>query len=277
MCVWLHRDSSFQLAYAPAVIAGFTRAQILHEAIDRPLRARVPIPGQRVVDRPGFFQLLTPSFRQGGFNEVGRVDLPDDEADAVIDATLAEFAAHDIRSFKWVVSPTCRPRDLPRRLAARGMLPRRCVVMAADLADLRPDLAPAVTVELVDAPLVDTYARTMAAGWSSDPAPLADYQRRVLADPSSGLHSYLARVDGEPVGGANHLLFDRSAYLMGGVVLPPWRGRGVYRSLIAARLAHISAAGVRLVTIQAIADTSAPILARLGFTTIAELDVLVSP
>jgi len=256
-------------------IADFDREQILHEAIVRPLTARVPIPGQRVVDRPGFFQLLTPAFRDGGLNEVSHVQLADDEADAVIDATLAEYAAEGIR-FKWVVSPSCRPRDLAQRLAKRGMLARRCIVMAADIADLRPDPSPDVTVERVDDPSVDAYAEVVAAGWGQPVSPVADYQRLVLADPGKRHHSYLARIDGVPVGGANHVLFDRSAYLMGGVVLPAWRGRGVYRSLIAARLAQISAAGVRLVTIQAIAETSAPILTRLGFTPIAEIDVFLN-
>jgi len=266
------RDCWVQVAYARRVIAGLTHDEILHEAIVRPLTARVPFPGQRIVDRPGWFQLLTPAFRDGGLNEVARVNLADHEADAVIDALLAEYAADGIR-FKWVVSPSCRPLDLARRLASRGMLARRCVVMAADLADLRPEPSPEVSVERVDFANVDTYAATVARGWGMPAGPLADYQRAVLADTSGRHHSWLARIDGEPVGGANHAVFERSAYLMGGVILPEARGRGAYRSLIAARLAQISATGVRLVTIQAIAETSAPILARLGFTTIAELDV----
>jgi len=269
------RDCRVQVAYALRVIAGLTHDEILHEAIVRPLSARVPFPGQRVIDRPGWFQLLTPAFRDGGLNEVSQVTLADHDADAVIDATLAEYAAEGIR-FKWVISPSCRPRDLAQRLASRGMLARRSVVMAADIADLRPEPSPDVSVERVESTNVDTYAATVASGWGMPAQPLADYQRAVLADTSGRHHSWLARIDGEPVGGANHAVFERSAYLMGGVILPAWRGRGAYRSLIAARLAQISATGVRLVTIQALADTSAPILARLGFTVVAELDVFLN-
>jgi GNAT superfamily N-acetyltransferase len=257
------------------VIADLDREQILHEAIVRPLAARVPIPGQRVVDRPGFFQLLTPAFRDGGLNEVSHVQLADDEADAVIDATLAEYAAEGIR-FKWVVSPVVsapRPRAAARQARhARAPLRRHGRRHRRPL----PDPSPDVTVERVEDRAVDAYADVVAAGWGTPARPLADYQRLVLADPGDRHHSYLARVDGVPVGAANHVLFDRSAYLMGGVVLPAWRGRGAYRSLIAARLAQISGAGVRLVTIQAIAETSAPILTRLGFTPIAELDVFLN-
>jgi hypothetical protein len=279
------------LAYAARVIklhgptgliAGLDHDEILHEALVRPLGARVPFPGQRIVDRPGWFQILTPSFRDGGLNEVSQARLADDEADAVIDATLAEYAALGLR-FKWVISPTCRPRDLAQRLARRGMLPRRSVVMAADIADLHPLPAPDVTVERVDESTVDIFSDVVAAGWGMPAAPLADYQRAVLAadrlagrSRSQRYGTYLARIAGEPVGGGNHVLFERSAYLMGAVVLPQARGRGAYRALIAARLADIAATGVRLVTIQAIAETSAPILARLGFTVVAELDVFLN-
>ena len=68
------------------------------------------------------------------------------------------------------------------------------------------------------------------------------------------------------------MCFERSAYLVGGVVLPAFRGRGVYRALIAARLRHARAAGVAVVTTQARAATSAPILARLGFVALVECE-----
>src|SRR5688572_5336184 len=84
------------LAYPRRVIAGFDRDEILHEAVVRPQSARVPFPGSVVVDRPGWFQILTPAFRDGGLNEVSSAVLADDEADAVIDATLAQYAAQGI-------------------------------------------------------------------------------------------------------------------------------------------------------------------------------------
>lgn len=232
-------------------------------------------PGQTVIERPGWFQLITPAFRQGGLNEVTRVQLADHEADAVIDATLAQYAAQDIR-FKWVVTPSCRPRDLGERLARRGMSHRSCVVMAADLADLRIPPSPDVTVEPVDLTNVDTFADVVTAGWDMQGTPLAELQRAQIADPARRHRGFLARVDGRPAGGANHILLERSAYFIGAVVLPEFRGRGVYRALIAARLAALAEAGIRLVTIQALVDTSAPILARLGFTPLADLDVYLN-
>ncbi|MFF2455131.1 GNAT family N-acetyltransferase, partial [Isoptericola sp. NPDC058082] len=54
------------------------------------------------------------------------------------------------------------------------------------------------------------------------------------------------------------------AGLWGGSTLSAWRGRGIYRALVAAR-AHIAAVrGVRYLQVDASGD-SAPILRRLGF------------
>ena len=55
-------------------------------------------------------------------------------------------------------------------------------------------------------------------------------------------------------------------------MLPAMRGRGVYRALIAARLRQALAAGIAVATTQARAGTSAPILARLGFVTLTEIE-----
>ncbi|MBL9101843.1 MAG: hypothetical protein JNL82_12845 [Myxococcales bacterium] len=257
------------------MIAGFERDEILHEALVTPRSALVPFPGVTVIERPGWFQLISPPFRDGGLNEVSRAQLADDEADAVIDATLAQYAAQGIR-FKWVVTPSCRPLDLRERLARRGMLHRRCIVMAADIADITVPPTPDVTVEPVDVDNVDAFADVVTTGWDTRGSPLADLQRAQIADPARRHRGFLARIDGRPVGGANHIVLARSAYFVGAVVLPPFRGRGVYRALIAARLAALAAAGLRLVTIQALADTSAPILTRLGFVPVAELDVFAN-
>lgn len=64
----------------------------------------------------------------------------------------------------------------------------------------------------------------------------------------------------------------RSIYMMGGVVLPAFRGRGLYRALVDARLALARQRGIELATSLAKSDTSAPILERMGFETYCDLD-----
>lgn len=251
------------------LLAGLTHDELLHEALVQPRHARADYPDTRVVERPGWFQILTPSFRTGGLNEVAGAQLSDDEADAVIARTLAEYAAHDIR-FRWIVTPDSRPRDLGERLARHGMSVEQVQVMVAAVADLSVEPPPDIEVVEVGPAELDTYVDTVAAGWSTDPEPLRAYQRFLFAAPGPH-HCFLALQGGRPVGAANHAAFARSAFFMGAVVLPAHRGRGVYRALLAARLRHVAAAGLRVVTTHARAATSAPILARLGFTTLLEL------
>jgi GNAT superfamily N-acetyltransferase len=254
------------------MLAGLSREALLHEALVRTRESFVRFEGMRVIQRPGWSQLITPLFRQGGFNEVSLAQLDPAEADAVIAATIAEYDGLGIR-FRWMVGPDSAPPDLGARLAAHGLRHERVVVMAAAIDDVLAALPdPMIRVEFVDAGNTEDFIAVSAAGWSCDPEPLRVYQRVLQADRGGRHHGCLAYVDGVPAGVGNYVRFDRSAFLIGGVVLPQVQGRGVYKALIAARLRHARAAGVGVVTTHARAATSAPILARLGFVVLTELD-----
>lgn len=58
--------------------------------------------------------------------------------------------------------------------------------------------------------------------------------------------------------------------LEGSAVSPEWRGRGIYKTLVAARLRMAREAGAQQALVQAVADTSAPILQRLGFRAVCK-------
>lgn len=69
---------------------------------------------------------------------------------------------------------------------------------------------------------------------------------------SDGFLRYLARIGGEPAGGASLRLFEGVAQLAGAATLPAYRRRGVQSSLLAARLAVATSRGcdVAVVTTQ---------------------------
>lgn len=251
------------------MIAGFTHDELLHELLVAPRAARGNYPDSEIIDRPDWFQITTPSFRQGGLNEVSFAQI-DRDVDAVIDATLARYDALGIR-FRWAVPPDSRPADLGERLRKRGMIEETSFLMVAALAELTIAPPPDVTVVLVDLDNVETYAEINAAGWGADPGPMIAFNRYLLANPTGIHHSFIAYIGDRPVATANYAALPRSAYFMGGVVLPEFRGRGVYRALLAARLQHAAAREIPLVTTQARPTTSAPILAALGFTKIGEM------
>ncbi|HZI05184.1 MAG TPA: GNAT family N-acetyltransferase, partial [Archangium sp.] len=60
---------------------------------------------------------------------------------------------------------------------------------------------------------------------------------------------------------------------LGGVVLPAFRGRGLYRALVTARLRYAAEREIPFATSHARANTSAPLLERLGFETLCRFPV----
>jgi GNAT superfamily N-acetyltransferase len=66
------------------------------------------------------------------------------------------------------------------------------------------------------------------------------------------------------------------ASLWGGGTLPAWRGRGVFRTLVAHRAALASARGFRYLQVDASPD-SRPILQRLGFVELATTTPFTHP
>jgi GNAT superfamily N-acetyltransferase len=245
--------------------SGYTADEILHEVLQCPRNAYVALPDLRVIERPGWKQLVTPSFARGGFNEVAYARLDEADADRVIAETIEQYRAAGI-AFRWTVGPDSAPADLAARLARTGMTATSSAGMAR--ATLPPGASALVEVSAVDACTVDAFTHVMAAGWGSDPGPLATAHAAVLADGARRHRLFLASVDGEPAGAASYVAFPRAAYLLGAVVLEPFRRRGVYRALVAARLADARAQGIELATTMARLDTSAPLLAKLGFVEI---------
>lgn len=240
---------------------GWSAEAVLEAVITSHRRTWVPVPGLEVIERPGWIQLTNPSFRMGGLNQVAHSVLSAGEADAVIDATIARYRALGLR-FRWTVTPDSAPADLADRLAARGLLRTDIRGMARATAGATGD----ARVEPVHEGNLDAFEAVMAGGWGVDPAPFRPFHRALLADPGHRL--FLGREGGVAAGAASYVSRGRAAYLMGGVVLPACRGRGLYRALVGARLADAAARGLALATVQAIEATSAPLLERLGFSTV---------
>ena len=148
--------------------------------------------------------------------------------------------------------------------------------MARATADTPSVYGSGITVEEVTLANVDDFTRVMASGWGSDPAPLDALHRRMLANPEGRNRLFTAYHDGEAAAVASYVALEQSAYMIGAVALSTHRGRGLYRALVHARLRHAEAHGLALATSVARADTSAPILERLGFETICAVPTFVN-
>ncbi len=69
-----------------------TAAEIRHEVLVVPRRAWLEVPDLRVIERPGWMQIVTPSFTRGGNNEVAHAELSERGAAARVDERFAIFA-----------------------------------------------------------------------------------------------------------------------------------------------------------------------------------------
>jgi GNAT superfamily N-acetyltransferase len=107
------------------------------------------------------------------------------------------------------------------------------------------------------------------AVWDEDHGWLPDMLERERAVDPEALTVVVAEAAGEAVSAA-WIRFEQGtgfATLWGGSTVPAWRGRGVYRALVAHRANLAAARGCRYLQVDASPD-SRPILERLGFVAV---------
>ncbi|MFE4332744.1 GNAT family N-acetyltransferase [Streptomyces sp. NPDC056831] len=191
------------------------------------------------------------------------------ELDRLIARQRDYFAARG-EAVEWKTRGHDRPTDLTDRLRAAGFVAeeRESVLIGrADEMAAEPVLPDGVALRQVTA---DADMRRIAAMessvWGQDWSWLGDdLIARISAAPEE-IAVMVAEADGEVVSAA-WLVFRAGtefAGLWGGSTLSAWRGRGIYRALVAARASLAAARGVRFLQVDA-SDDSAPILRRLGF------------
>jgi hypothetical protein len=192
--------------------------------------------------------------------------------DALIVRQRDHFAARG-EAVEWKTRAHDLPADLPDRLVRAGFTPEEretvLVGVAKEMLDA-PPLTADVTIRQVTADAdLRAIAAMESAVWGEDWSWLGeDLIQRVTTDPG-GLAVLVAEADGRVVSAAwlVHMPGTGFAGLWGGSTLPEWRGRGIYRALVARRAQLAVAAGVDYLQVDA-SDDSRPILARLGFHTV---------
>ncbi len=155
-----------------------------------------------------------------------------------------------------------KPADLPERLVAAGLVPEdEETTVVAETASIAP---PPRDIDLRE-----------------DRAAFNDLVERVFGrsyDIGEKSVPVVAFVDGEPVSGGRVDLNEGADFagLFGGVTLPEYRGRGLYRATVARRAEIAREAGYRFLYVEAL-PTSRPILERLGFVAITTTTPYVIP
>lgn len=199
-----------------------------------------------------------------------------------VDELIGEVAqctrAWGLDEVGWWVSAATRPEGTERTLLAGGATHAESVrVLGYELARGLPALDPpaGALAELVsDEPLSRAATLVAVNGWGRpqpDEAEFATQVEQVLQD-LEGWSSFkvVAFLDGRPVGTGGCTLAGEVAQLWGAVTLPAWRGRGVYRAVLAERLRLAAEHGASLALVKGRVETSAPILERAGFADYGE-------
>ena len=203
-----------------------------------------------------------------------------DSADAVIGKVKAYFTSK-CKPFSWIVGPSSTPTDLVSRLQAAGF-DQSLIADGMYLPDLKARIEFTESVSVRELP-VDQPGPTvdiMARGFNMTVETSRQlHETMVLSARSMHTRIYAAYLDGveNPVACAFLAHFsDRPiALLCGGTTLPEYRGRGLYKALLARRLADTAKAGMEDVIVLADQKTSAPICAKVGFVKVCELQMYV--
>jgi GNAT superfamily N-acetyltransferase len=198
---------------------------------------------------------------------------------ADLDALIArqrDFFAARGEAVEWKTRGHDLPADLPERLRAAGFVPEdQETVLIGVAEDVAEDMAAAtsapqgVTLSEVTS---DADMRAIAAMetevWAQDWSWLGEDLIARKASAPRNLRVFAVRDDlsGRVVSAAWLVFIPGTEFagLWGGSTLAAWRGRGLYRALVAIRAQQAVARGVAFLEVDA-SDDSAPILKRLGF------------
>jgi GNAT superfamily N-acetyltransferase len=245
----------------------------LRDLYDAQLRAWVPdrLPAGVSVERDGPVVRVTGLGEEGFVTSVSLAGLTPAEVDALIARQRDHYAGLGL-AVEWKLYGHDEPADLGDRLRAAGFVPRdqeTVVIGAAEpLAQEKPPLPEGITLREVtaraDLELIDVME---SAVWGEERSDHAPFLEQELATDPTGTTVVVAQTgDGEVVcaGWVRYIHGTAFATLWGGSTLPAWRGRGLYRALVAYR-AHLAVQrGHRLLQVDA-SDDSRPILQRSGF------------
>jgi len=224
---------------------------------------------------PGIRAHATPQVSHPIGNLVGVSTLAEENADAVI-VQVQDFFAKRGHMVGWWLNPSSTPLDLGTRLEAAGF--SRVIEQAGlVLTDMQRDIRcnPAVTVRKATSTDRDDVIGLYMAGY-----PLPEQMAAVWCDllplVESGSH-YIAFLDGVdgPVSVSSMFFPPDStiAVMQGAATLDEHRGHGVYKAMMAKRLADARGMGKDTAVLQGDRKTSAPICAKLGFKEVCGIDV----
>ena len=214
---------------------------------------------------------LTNKAEQDGFVIYSKLD--ETNADQVIREQV-EYYTDLGCDFEWKLFSHDTPPDLKERLAKHGFeIDEDETIMVLEISDAPEKLTrpPAHDVRRVTELDQTKQVRALIEEvYGEDYAWLEEMLSGFLLKEPDNASIYMAYDQDRPIAAGWTFFNPPSPFagLYGGATLEPYRGRGVYTALVAARLQEAQARGFRFLTVDA-GPMSRPILENLGFQCIA--------
>ena len=237
-------------------------------------------PGSELIREDGFDVWLGPPIYPG-LSVVMRLRVAGREASDVVDRARSILRERGRDRAIWMVGSSASPPDLREQLLALGLTDDIDPVLGGLVLSREPDVGGATGVEVVRADRreqlhdffriqQEAFGEDRNASDGGEAFVDAMFEAERSAD---HITTYLAYVDGEPVGTARSTFTPYGVVLNGGSTLQRARGRGVYRALVRARWDDAVGRGTPFLTTLA-RPSSYPILKRVGFEDVCQVRVL---
>jgi hypothetical protein len=231
-----------------------------------------------VINEDGWYRTITPSSPWAADdNEILFSNLDKQDADGKIETIIGEYRKLG-RPFRWCVYPWTQPAYLGERFLKRGAT---CSDVKALLCDtsLPLELVEGTEIEQVDpnsTEAYEAYIEFMSSGIMSSgrilPANEVAFRHRryreLITGPKAIMQLFIARYDGVIAGCGAMYIKEDSAWLTGDYIASAFEGRGLFQSLIAARLRALRNMGIPIAVGHGREQTSVPWLERFGFKSI---------
>jgi hypothetical protein len=183
----------------------------------------------------------------------------------------------------WWLGPSVRPGDLVDRLLAHGLsMPRDGVALVKALALVDPPPPMPAEIQVREIETFDDFVAARDIQWEA-----FDVSEERRAQQRAGLRDdfdesmtlgipvgFIATLDGRPAATALAIPSERGVFLIAGSTAPWARGRGLYRAVVRARWELAVERGTPALVTQADPGTSYPILRRLGFQDVCDINRL---
>lgn len=249
--------------------------EIYFETLNAPKGGFILSGDSYIIEEPGWYQVVSPSRPDASKNEVIFSEIPTGQVKDKINQVI-EFYKNLGTSFKWCTNPETKPNTLPDTLRKLGFQSWFSRGMYCNPNEVHIESDVDVQIEKVSLSNLDEYLDLFIEGWDMDlilrPLLREDYEW-ALSQTDRRFNYFMVKSDGLSLGTAGYINKGKSAYLVGGNILPKYRGRGFYKALVKKRLDLIKNHGIPLATTGARDHTSAPILEKFGFKTVYRSEI----